>query len=161
MRSVIALTTVAALVIAGFPTVPSYGQSAVVPVRAQAEAPNPAVVSLFKAYPQGGEQLSQQIADLLVSNPKLAPNLAHYVVGSKELSNAQKKAAERGLAAAMDRLGINAAEMPVKAPPPVVEEAAFNPLWLLAAAAAIGLGVCAAVCGCFRSCGGPPSVTTH
>jgi hypothetical protein len=162
MRSLTALTTAVALVIAGFPTVPSYGQSAVMPVRADSEAPNPAVVSLFKAHPQGGERLSKEIADLIVSNPKLAPNLARYVVNSNGLNNAQKKAAERGMAAAMERLGINAADMepPIYTKAPVVEEA-FNPLWLLAAAAAVGLGVCAAVCGCFRSCGGPPPATQH
>jgi hypothetical protein len=77
------------------------------------------------------------------------------------LSNAQKKAAERGVAAAMERLGINAADLPVYKAAPVVEEA-FCGWCLLALAAAIGGGVCLAVCDCARSCGGgPPSVTQH
>src|SRR6266566_765829 len=55
MRSLIALTTAAALVIAGIPVVPSYGESAVPPARVAAAKPNLAVVELFKAFPQGGE----------------------------------------------------------------------------------------------------------
>ena len=81
--------------------------------------------------------------------------------GTRGFRIAQKKAAERGMAAAMERLGINAADLPVyKAAPPPVEEG-FNPLWLLAAAALVGVAVCAIVCGCFRSCGGPPLATAH
>jgi len=149
MRSVVALTTAAALVMAGVPVVPSYAETAVAPVRG-AEAPDPAVINLFKAYPNGGEKLSKGIADLIVSNRKLAPNLANYVVNTPGLSKAQKIAAERGMAAALERLGINAADLgpPVyKAPPPPPPvEAGFNPLWLLVAAAVIGGIICAFEC---------------
>jgi hypothetical protein len=150
MRSVIALTTAAALVMAGFPVVPSYAEPPAAPGRAGAEAPDPAVINLFKAYPNGGEKLSKGIADLIVSNRKLAPNLANYVVNTPGLSKAQKIAAERGMAAALERLGINAADIYTKAPPappPVAPvEAGFNPLWLLVAAAVIGGIICAFEC---------------
>ena len=151
MRSLIVVTTAAALVMAGIPTMPSYGQSAATPARAGAVTPNPAVVALFKAFPQGGEQLSKGIADLIVSNPKLAPDLANYVIKTPGLSKAQKIAAERGLAAALERLGINAADLgPVyKAPPAPVVEEGFNPWWLLAAAALIGGGIACAL-ECFK-----------
>jgi len=153
MRSLIVVTTAAALVMAGIPTMPSYGQSAATPARAGAVTPNPAVVALFKAFPQGGEELSKRIADLVVSNRKLAPELANYVVKTPGLSKAQKIAAERGLAAALERLGINAADLGVpvyKAPPPPgpVEEA-FCPLCFLAVAAVIGGGIACAL-ECFK-----------
>src|SRR6266699_2764257 len=156
MRSLIAVATVAAMLVAEFPTVPAFAQNTVLPVRLETATPksatvNPAIVAMFKAYPQGGEALSNRIADFLVSNRKLAPELANYVVYTPGVSRAQKIAAERGVAAALERLGINAADLgpaPVyKAPPlpPVVEEG-FNPLWLLAAAALVGVAVCAIVC---------------
>jgi hypothetical protein len=169
MRSVIAVTTAVTMLVSGFPSVPAFAQNTVTPVRLEAvtknkDTVNPAIVAIFKAFPQGGEALSNRIADFIVSNRKLAPELANYVVYTPGLTKAQKIAAERGLAAALERLGINAADLgpPVyKAPPaPVVEEAAFNPLWLLAAAALIGVGVCAIVCGCFRSCEHAPVPVT-
>jgi hypothetical protein len=87
--------------------------------------PSPAVLDAFKAFPKGGEQLSKRIEDLIVGDPKLAPGLAKYVQTAPDLNKEQKQAAFRGLAAALNRLGINAAELPVytkeapvAAPPP-------------------------------------------
>jgi hypothetical protein len=92
---------------------------------AQDVAPNPAIVAAFKAFPKGGDQLSKRIEDIIVADPKLAPDLAKYVQTAPDLSKEQKQAAFRGLAAALNRLGINAAELPVytkeapvAAPPP-------------------------------------------
>src|SRR6266566_8097962 len=140
MRSLIAMTTASAMLVAEIPTVPAFAQDVVAPVRLETATPNPTMVQFFKAYPQGGEVLSKLIADFVVSNPKLAPELANYVVNTPGLSKAQKIAAEHGLAAALKRLGINAADLgyPTKAPPPVepapVIEEGFNPAWLILAA---------------------------
>src|SRR5205823_12656678 len=135
MRSVIAVTTAAAMLMAGFPTVPAFAQNTVLPVKLETTTKpvNPAILAMFKAFPQGGEELSNRIADFVVNNRKLAPELANYVVYNPGVVKAQKIAAERGVAMALERLGINAADLgpPVyKAPPPapVVEEAVFNPL---------------------------------
>src|SRR6266567_6289526 len=111
MRSLITVTTAVALVAAGFPTVPGFAQNAVTPVLLEATAPNAAIVEIFKAFPNGGAELSNRIADFVVANRKLAPDLAHYVIHTPGLSKAQKLAAERGLAIAMERLGINAADL--------------------------------------------------
>jgi len=161
MRAIIALTTAAAMLAAGIPTVPAFAQSVVAPVRLETASQNPAIAEMFKAFPGGGEALSKRIADFIVSNPKLAPDLANYVVNTPGLSKAQKVAAERGLAAALERLGIKAADLPVyKAPPaPVVVEEPFNPLWLLAAAALIGGIICAFEC--FKTSNNPPPVSVH
>jgi hypothetical protein len=132
---------------AGFPTVPASAQNAVMPAVLETTSADTAIIEMFKAFPSGGAPLSNRIADFVVNNPKLASALANYVVSSKELSRAQKIAAEHGMAAAMQRLGINAADMgmPTKAPPPPVEE--FNAWWLVLAAALIG-GIVACVLAC-------------
>ena len=61
-----------------------------------------------------------------MTDPKLAPGVAKYVQTAPDLNKEQKLAALRGLAAASNRLGIKAAELPV----PVYKEAA-PPLRLL------------------------------
>src|SRR5262245_62125048 len=82
----------------------------------------PAIVAAFKAFPKGGDLLSKRIEDLIVADSKLAPDLAKYVQTAPDLNKEQKQAALHGLAAALNRLGIKAAELPVytkEAPPPV------------------------------------------
>jgi hypothetical protein len=114
----------------------------------QDATPSPAIVDAFKAYPKGGDLLSKRIEDIIVGNPKLAPGLAKYVQTAPDLTKEQRQAAFRGFAAALNRLGIKAADMPLKAPPP--EEAPPPPpegnyLWLLGLAAMGGI-ICLAVC---------------
>jgi hypothetical protein len=150
MRSMIAVVSSVALVVAQIPPTPAFAQSAVSPQQvlqsarlnpAQAGAYNPAIAEAFLAFPKGGELLSKRIADLIVKDPKVALDLVKYVRETPGLNSAQKLAAERGLAAALDRLGIKAADMPVKAPAPVAEE---NWDWLLAALLLGGLIGCIA-----------------
>jgi hypothetical protein len=88
----------------------------------QEATPSPAILEALKAYPKGGEQLSKVIEDLIVSDPQLAPGLARHLQTAAGLNKEQKQAAFLGLAAALNRLQIRAADMPVyKAPPPVEE----------------------------------------
>src|SRR5215467_14269305 len=114
-----------AMLVAQIP--PGFAQNAVsTPAQPVALAPAqdvtpPAIVDAFKAFPKGGDQLSKRIEDMIVADPKLAPDLAKYVQTAPDLNKEQKQAALRGLAAALNRLGINAAELPVytkEAPPP-------------------------------------------
>ncbi|HEY7299127.1 MAG TPA: hypothetical protein VH684_14575 [Xanthobacteraceae bacterium] len=176
MRSALVSTLVISLVIAGMPPLPSYGQGAPKPAGADATPAGPnvamlemltpaVIVDTFRAFPNGGEQLSKRIADLVVKHPKLAPELANYVVKASTLTRAQKIAAERGLAAALQRLGINAADINPPPPPPElppaapVEEEAFDPGWLLLLAAVIGGGVaCALECFHHHSTLPPPTL---
>jgi hypothetical protein len=109
-----------------------------------------AIVDAFKAFPKGGDQLSKRIEDIIVADPKLAPDLAKYVQTAPDLNKEQKQAALRGLAAALNRLGINAAELPVYtkegAPPPVVPAYAEVPPFVPFLALAALAGICVVAC---------------
>jgi hypothetical protein len=112
--------------------------------------PSPAILDAFKAFPKGGDLLSKRIEDIIVTDPKLAPGLAKYVQTAPDLNKEQKQAAFRGLAAALNRLGIKAAELPVytkEAPPPVVPYAEGPPLVAILGTI-VGLGVFACVLAC-------------
>jgi hypothetical protein len=114
---------------------------------AQNVTPSPAILDAFKAFPKGGDLLSKRIEDIIVTDPKLAPGLAKYVQTAPDLNKEQKLAAFRGLAAALNRLGIKAAELPLpaKEPPPPLAYADPGIAPLLALAA---LGVFACVLAC-------------
>ena len=111
--------------------------------------PSPAILDAFKAFPKGGDLLSKRIEDIIVTEPKLAPGLAKHVQTAPDLNKEQKLAALRGLAAALNRLGIKAADLPVykeaAAPPPVVDPGVSPLLLLLGLGATAGI-VCAALC---------------
>src|SRR6266550_6742270 len=110
--------------------------------------PSPAILDAFKAFPKGGDLLSKRIEDIIVGDPKLAPGLAKYMQTAPDLTKEQKQAAFRGLAAALNRLGIKAAELPVytkEAAPPVVPPVYEGVPFLLPL---IGLGVFACVLAC-------------
>jgi hypothetical protein len=120
--------------------------------------PSPVILDAFKAFPKGGDQLSKRIEDLIVADPKLAPGLAKYMQTAQDLNNEQKRAAFRGLAAALNRLGIKAAELPVytkEAPPPVPY--AEGPPLVAILGTIVGLGVFACVLACREDNAGPVS----
>jgi hypothetical protein len=147
---------------------PGFAQNAVSITSSQAAfgpaenvTPSPAIVDAFKAFPKGGELLSKRVEEIIVADPKLAPGLAKYVQTASDLTKEQKQAAFRGLAAALNRLGIKAAELPVPpgqgaappgapppgAPPPGPDPAAFLALASLA-------GICVVACQQSNSGGG-------
>jgi hypothetical protein len=153
-RVAISLVSGMAILMAQMP--PGFAQNAVSPPArsaaispAQDVSPSPAILDAFKAFPKGGDLLSKRIEDIIVMDSKLAPGVAKYLQTAPELNKEQKLAALRGLAAALNRLGIQAADMavppPYKAPPPVYTEFSVLPL-LLGVGAIAGL-VCIAVCG--------------
>jgi hypothetical protein len=157
MRSTIAVISAVALLVVQIPS--GYAQNAGVapkqpvaltraqPValtRAQDEVdkatPSAAIVEAFKAFPGGGDLLSRRLADIVVNEPKLAVGLVKHVK-TAALTKEQKLAAERGLAQALNRLGVKAADMPVKALP-VAEPDYTWLLGLLLVPAIICLGLC-------------------
>jgi hypothetical protein len=145
-----------AMLVAQIP--PGFAQNAVSAPPSQAAfspaedvTPSPAILDAFKAFPKGGDLLSKRIEDIIVTEPKLAPGLAKYVQTAPDLNKEQKQAAFRGLAAALNRLGIKAAEKELpplyKEPPPPVyaEGPSIAPLLAL-----VGLGIFACVLACFQ-----------
>jgi hypothetical protein len=150
MRSVIAITSAVSMILAQVPST-GFAQTAA-PIAQpvtwsapQSEAQNPVLAKAFKTFPNGGDGLVKRISDLIAANPKLATDLLNYVRTTPGVTYGQKIAAERGLAAALERLGIKAADlpMPTKAPP-MEQPEAYDYTWLaaLAAAAAVVGIVC-------------------
>jgi len=148
MRSTIAVVSAVAMLVAQVP--PGFAQNAVsIPAQPVVLSPgqsvnvSPAIVDAFNAFPKGGDQLSKRIADIIVKDPKLAVGMVKYLQATPGISREQKVAAEQGLAEALNRLGIKAADMPVKAA--VAPAETWDWTWLLAAAAIAGL-ICWGVC---------------
>ena len=157
MRSVVAITSAMSLILAQVPTagfaesVAALAQPVALTSPAEAQTPqteaqNAAIEKAFKAFPNGGDGLVKKISNLVVRNPKLATVVLKYVQTTPGVTYGQKTAAEHGLAAALEQMGINAADMPVKALPPQAE--VYDYTWLAALAAAVVVGgiVCIAVC---------------
>ncbi len=147
MRSIIAIAASAAMLIAQVPVAPA--RADIAPPAPQVVSENSGIAKMFKGFPNGGDGLSKQVADAIVANPKLAPDLVIYMRGSKTLNRAQKLAAEHGLAAAADQLRIKAADMGVPITkdmrPPIAPQ---EDLWLIALAIlAVGAAICIAACG--------------
>ena len=153
MRSIIAIASAVSMMLAQVPTTGFADTADSPPVPRpvtlsppQTEAQNAVLAKAFKAFPNGGDALSKRISDLVAGNPKLATDLVKYVRTVPGVTYGQKIAAERGLAAALERLGIKAADMPVKAVPMQPAAEVYDYTWLaaLAAAAAIAGIVCLA-----------------
>src|SRR5258708_3499988 len=153
MRSIIAIASAVSMMLAQVPTTGFADTAGSPPVprpvtssSPQTEAQNAVLAKAFKAFPNGGDALSKRISDLVAGNPKLATDLVTYVRTVPGVTYGQKIAAERGLASALERLGIKAADMPVKAVPMQPAAEVYDYTWLaaLAAAAAIAGIVCLA-----------------
>jgi hypothetical protein len=140
MRSLIAVTTSVAMLLGQMPLVPAFAQSA--PPAPQAATQYPIIAATFNVFPNGGDPLSTRIANLILANPKLAPEFVIYMRNTEGLSKAQKLAAEHGLAAAADRLGIRAADYGVVTKDGIV---AATPVcdWLCIGMAILALGAIA------------------
>ena len=153
MRSIIAIASAVSMMLAQVPTTGFADTADSPPVPRpvtlsppQTEAQNAVLAKAFKAFPNGGDALSKRISDLVAGNPKLATDLVTYVRTVPGVTYGQKIAAERGLAAALERLGIKAADMPVKAVPMQPAAEVYDYTWLaaLAAAAVVAGIVCVA-----------------
>jgi hypothetical protein len=109
MRKLTAVIGVAAIVAAGFPSVPVFAQARIVPTSATPAAPvdsTALISSTIKAFPNGGEPLKLAISDLIVKHRELASGLATYLRTEPSLTSAQKQAIVAGLSDALNRLGI-------------------------------------------------------
>ena len=159
LRPAIGMVSCIAMLVAQVP--PGWAQNAIsAPGQPAALSPaqgapvSPAILEAFSAYPKGGPELSKLVEDLVVANPQLAPQVAKHVQTTPGLTREQKQAAFSGLAAALNRMKVQAADMSVPyerpvykappAPPPVVEE--FPWLGVLVGAGIVATGLCLAFC---------------
>jgi hypothetical protein len=158
MRAVIGAVSAVAMLVAQIQPMPAFAQTTAALQVPQTIVKKSAIVEAFAQFPKGGELLAKSIADIIVANPNHASYLVKYVKTAQGLSYAQKVAAEHGLAMALERLGVKAADMPVKAPPPQAQPEVFDYSWLgLALLALVGIGVCVALC--FEDDDEPPPVS--
>jgi len=154
-RKLTAVVAVTAIVAAGFPSSPVFAQTRFIPTRATPYEPVAPMApvdqvalisSTIHGFPSGGEPLKLAISDLIVNHREFAASLVTVLRTDPSVTPAQKQAIVAGVADALNRLGIVAADMPVKAipaaPAPVV---GGFPWWLLFLAAAGGIA-CAAAC---------------
>src|SRR5262249_51217811 len=145
MRSLIAISASIALLAGQLPPLPAHAETT--PPAPQVAVQNAAVAAAFNAYPAGGEALSRQLSGLILSNPKLAPDVVIYMRNTPGLNRAQKLAAEHALASALEQLKIKAADLGV---PLVTKEGIVAPAedawWIAAAILAVGAAVCIAIC---------------
>ena len=161
LRKVTAVVAVTATVAAGFPSSPVFAQGRVIPTRAApadieqiapiAPVDQVALISsTIHRFPNAGEPLKLAISDLIVNHREFAASLVTVLRTDPSLTPAQKEAIVAGVADALNRLGIVAADMPVKGmpvkalPAPVV---GGFPWWLVFLALAGGGAACAALCG--------------
>ena len=153
MRSVIAVVCAASLLVVQTPTMGFAQGLASGPAQVKMPTVSPAkaaehralIAQEFKAFPNGGDALKLRIADLIYKDPKAAVELVKYVRSTKSLTYPQKLAAEQGIAAALVRMGVMAADMPVykAAPAAVAPPVDYSWLLWLLVAGGIGVGLCA------------------
>jgi hypothetical protein len=112
MRRVLAALTACAVGLADTIPVPVFAQQAVAAAPAVASAPaatiDPIVLATFRAYPDGGQALTDRIRVLVLQNNYLAGDVARAIKANGLLVPTQRTAAEQGLAEALSRLGVTA-----------------------------------------------------
>jgi len=152
LRKLTAVVAATATVVAGLPSSPVFAQARRV-TPATIETPAAPVdqaaliSSTIRGFPNGGEPLKLAISDLIVNHRDLAASLVTVLRTDPSVTPAQKQAIIAGVADALNRLGIVAADMPVKAVPAAPPVVGGFPWWLLFLAAAGGAAACAAECG--------------
>ena len=155
VRKATAIVAIAAMLVAGFPASPVLAQAPVLPASTTPAVPvNPGALisSTVNAFPNGGEPLKLAISDLIGKHPDFAGSVATFLRNNPSLTRAQKQAIFAGLADALKRMKLFAADLPTKAAKAAViePEPGINP-WLVALlVAAAGAGI---ACGflCFPS----------
>ena len=110
VRKITAIIAVAATVAASLPPAPVLAQQArFIPASPTTGAPvdhTALISSTIAAFPNGGDPLKLAIADLILKQPDLAPDVATYLKSHPELTREQKQAIYAGLADALNKLGI-------------------------------------------------------
>jgi hypothetical protein len=108
MRKIIVIATALATALSAISPTAGWAQAVSAPAGATI---NPVVVATFNAFPDGGQELTDRIRDLILQNNDFAADVARYLQYGN-LTDAQRAAAEKGLAEALSRLGLYPQEAP-------------------------------------------------
>lgn len=92
-RTMVAVTTCAVFLLASVPPRPSIAQG----------SSGAAAANIFASYPGGGPGLKEAIKNLVLSDPTVASDIVQYLKNAN-LTDAQRQAAEQGLAEALNQL---------------------------------------------------------
>jgi|GEM_PF-4543414 hypothetical protein len=108
MRKTVSLLTAVAMLSVSIPPVSVFAQDRVATASpAVSAAPiSPVVLATLKAFPNGGQALTDRIRLLILQNNDLASDVARAIRANGLLTTAQREATEKGLAEALTRLGI-------------------------------------------------------
>jgi hypothetical protein len=116
MRRALAVLTACAVGLAGTVPVPVFAQQRVAAAPVVTSAPviaiDPIVLATFRAYPDGGQALTDRIRVLVLQNNYLAGDVARAIKAEGLLAPTQRTAAETGLAQALSQLGVTAQAAP-------------------------------------------------
>jgi hypothetical protein len=136
MRKLFVAVTVVATALSAISPAPGFGQTLVTREAPGTAAIDPLVVATIKAFPSGGQALTDRIMTLVLLNNDRAADVAKYLTSREVLSAPQRDAVEKGLAEALARLGVYA-QAPVGIDPGVL----FALAMLGIGGAAIGVAV--------------------
>jgi hypothetical protein len=108
MCKFIVAATALAIAVAAVSPVPSLAQAVIARPAPTSAAIDLVVTATIKAFPEGGQALTDRIRTLILQNNDLAVDVAKYLNSRELMSAAQREAVEKGLAEALNRLGISA-----------------------------------------------------
>jgi hypothetical protein len=111
MRKMIVYVVAASVGFCAVAPVPGYAQVVATPSGVSSKV-DPVVVATFSAFPNGGQALTDRIRTLILQNNDLASDVARYLRDRSTLSTEQREAAEKGLAQALNKLGVYAQTEP-------------------------------------------------
>ena len=111
MRRTLALLTAFSVGVASTISGPVFAQQRIPAAITDPAAPiDPVVLATFKAYPDGGQALTDRIRILVLQNNYLATDVARALKSEGLLTTSQRAATEKGLGEALSRLGVTAQE---------------------------------------------------
>jgi hypothetical protein len=108
MRKIIVIATAVATVLSTVSPVPGFAQAVGLRSAPATGTIDPVVAATIKAFPSGGQALTDRIRTLVLQNNDLAADVARYLTSREVISAAQREAVEKGLVQALNRLGIYA-----------------------------------------------------
>jgi hypothetical protein len=114
--------------------VPGFAQTGAGPAAQSAAAIDPVIEATIKAFPDGGQRLSDRIMMLVLQDNDRAVDVAKYLTSREIMSAPQRAAVEKGLGQALARLGIYA-----QAPDGIDPGVLFALLMLGIGGAAVGI----------------------